>query len=160
MLAATKIRLWRDCKWVAPTFQLFYHTYQALNINNRTLITCDCLAYHNQIGKCKCFEKHPLYASELSTKMHEPTSGTSLNSQNTIEKTCAKCLSVIGRGYSHSCTQRARHKKLETLVQTDPMGAEQISSSVIANNVATPRGTVCLSQGKGGQLFPATPGNE
>ena len=60
------------------------------------------------MGKCKGFEKHPLSASELSTKTHEPTPGTSSNSKVTIEIRCTKCLSVIGQGHSHSCTQKTQ----------------------------------------------------
>jgi hypothetical protein len=137
---------------------LFNYFSILIKPNTRTSTTCACLIC--QTGKCKGFEKHPLGATESSIKTQEPTPGTSSNSQVTIEKRCTKCLSVIGRGYSHSCTQGTRHKNLQTLVQNDPLGAEQIASSVIANKVATPRGTVRLSQPNGRQLLPVTPGNK
>ena len=44
------------------------------------------------------------------------------------------------------------------LVQTDPLGAEQIASTAISNKEASPHGAVCLSQATGGKLYPVTPG--
>ncbi len=137
---------------------LFNYFFLLIKPNTRTSTTCACLIC--QIGKCKGFEKHPLGATESSIKTQEPTPGTSSNSQATIEKRCKKCLSIIGWGYSHSCTQGTRHKNLQIFVQNDPLGAEQIASTVIASEVATPWGTVWLSQPNGGELLPVTPGNK
>ena len=54
-----------------PLFNFFTTLIKPIT---RTSTTCVCLIC--QIGKCKGFEKHPLCASELSTKTHEPTPGT------------------------------------------------------------------------------------
>ena len=52
-----------------------------------------------------------------------------------------KCLSIIARGFSHNCTPGTRHLNLQTLVLSDPLGAEQIAAAVIAGKEASPSGT-------------------
>ncbi len=106
-------------------------------------------------------EKHPL---ESRTPTERSTSRAFLPTPKTdaqppqAEKRCSKCLSIVSRGHSHSCTPGTRHLNLKTLVLSDPLGAEQIAAAVIARKEASPRGTVRLSQGNGGKQLPVTPG--
>ncbi len=126
----------------------------------RTSGPCDCLIC--QIGKMKLNQKHPLAAKELTVSLNQGESskpGPLTNPRfQSSEKRCTKCLTVIARGFRHSCTIGTRHQNLQALVQSDPVGAEQIASAIISSKDASPGGTVRLSQARGGHLFPLTPG--
>ena len=69
----------------------------------------------------------------------------------------------VPRGICNTChillEPGTRHRNLQSLVQDDIKGAEQIAVSVIENKETSPHGTVRLSQGTGGKLFPVRPGN-
>jgi hypothetical protein len=127
----------------------------------RTSGPCDCLIC--QIAKLKLNQKHPLAPKEQTRNLDQGESskpGPSPNSRlKSSEKRCTQCLSILARGFRHSCTIGTRHQNLQALVQSDPVGAEQIASAIISSKDASPGGTVRLSQARGGQLFPLTPGN-
>ncbi|XP_065673024.1 uncharacterized protein LOC136090361 [Hydra vulgaris] len=126
----------------------------------RTSGPCDCLIC--QITKLKLNQKHPLAPKEQNRNLDQGESskpGPSPKSRlQSSEKRCAQCLSILARGFRHSCTIGTRHQNLQALVQSDPVGAEQIASAIISSKDASPGGTVRLSQARGGQLFPLTPG--
>jgi hypothetical protein len=127
----------------------------------RTSGPCDCLIC--QIAKLKLNQKHPLAPKEQNRNLDQGESskpGPSPKSRlQSSEKRCAQCLSILARGFRHSCTIGTRHQNLQALVQSDPVGAEQIASAIISSKDASPGGIVRLSQVRGGQLFPLTPGN-
>jgi hypothetical protein len=120
--------------------------------STRMSFVCDCLIC--KIGKLKLNETHPL----ASVKVKENPAQKSPAAGSPAEKRCTKCLSIIARGRTHICTIGTRHKNLQELVQNDPVGAEQLASSVISLKEASPGGTVRLSQITGGKLFPVMPG--
>ena len=128
----------------------------------RTSGSCDCLIC--QIGKLKLNQKHPLAPKEPTRNLDQGESSKPGPSPNprfqSSEKRCTQCLSIIGRGFRHSCTIGTRHQNLQALVQSDSVGAEQIASTIISSKDASPGGTVRLSQARGGHLFPLTPGKK
>lgn len=140
---------------------LFSFSSIVVKPQTRSSSSCECLIC--KIGKLKLNAAHPLQKPgpspiQLTHSIPGPSGATSQT--KTSEKRCSKCLSVIGRGLPHNCTPRIRHQNLKELVRDDPIGAEQIASSVIAKKEASPHGTVRLSQGLGGKLFPVTPGKK
>ena len=104
----------------------------------------DCLIC--SIAKLKGKEKHSL------CKVTAPTPKAPQQSVQTSEKCCTKCLSILGRG-PHYCTPATRHENLRTIGGADPIGAEQVTSSVLTSKEASPHGTVRLTQ-PSGKLLP------
>ena len=99
------------------------------------------------IAKLKGKEKHPLCKVTASaTKAPQQSAQTS-------EKCCTKCLSILGQGLPHFCTSGTRHENLRTMAGADPIGAEQVASSILASKEASPHGTVRLSQSRGKLLI-------
>jgi hypothetical protein len=81
----------------------------------RTSSSCDCLIC--QIGKLRPYEKHPLAPSDQTKNLHQGNSSQPGPSPNppSSEKRCTQCLSVIARGFRHSCTIGTRHQNLQAL---------------------------------------------
>ena len=132
------------------------YAFETIQIKPQTRLssTCDCLIC--KIGKARPYQEQPLSEPK---KRGRPATEKNLPQESPLaEKRCTKCLSVIQRGKEHKCTTGTRHQNLLDLVQTDPLGAEQIATAVISNKEASPHGTVRLSQGTGGKLYPVTPG--
>ena len=132
------------------------YAFETIQIKPQTRLssTCDCLIC--KIGKARPYQEQSLSEPK---KRGRPATEKNLPQESPLaEKRCTKCLSVIQRGKEHKCTTGTRHQNLLDLVQTDPLGAEQIATAVISNKEASPHGTVRLSQGTGGKLYPVTPG--
>ena len=121
--------------------------YQLERINVKTPTRgnpCECFICC--IGHLKLTEKYPLETTETEEKMSD--------------RRCSKCLLLIGRGLPHQCSTAQFKENLRSLPANDGKVAEQIASSTITNKEASPHGTIRLSQLKGGQTFPITPGNK
>jgi hypothetical protein len=54
------------------------------------------------------------------------------------QKTCPRCLSVVGPGKSHICTPSTLNKNIKTFVEEFPKGAEKIASAVIKSKEKSP----------------------
>ena len=115
---------------------------------SRTANRCECLIC--QISRLNLNQQHPIFVQSSSKQQTKEqtiaTPGTSSANQQppSAEKRCTQCLSVIARGHRHFCTPGTRHRNLQSLVQDDIKGAEQIGVSVIANREASPHGIVRL----------------
>jgi len=85
---------------------------------------------------------HPLLV-EKKKRGRPPTLTTSLEdsfhkSPPLPQKTCPRCLSVVGPGKSHICTKSTFNKNIKTLVEEFPKGAEKIASKVIKEKEKSP----------------------
>ena len=114
------------------------------NLKTQEFPKCECLICC--IGRLKLIEKHLPETTKTEEKMSD--------------RRCSKCLSLIGRGLPHQCSAAQFRENLRSLAENDGKVAEQIASSTITNNKASPHGTIQLSQSKGGQTFPITPSNK
>ncbi len=66
----------------------------------------------------------------LEESFHKP--------QPTPQKTCPRCLSVVGPGKPHICTASTLNKNMKTLVEEFPKGTEKIASAVIKRKEKSP----------------------
>ena len=105
---------------------------------------CDCLIC--QIGHLKSYEKHPL----------ETSSEHSQSSSN--QKRCSECLSILGKGISHNCSDFSFRENMRKLAMRDSLVSEQIAASVVTVKEASPHGTVKLAQSRGGRPLCLTKG--
>ena len=103
---------------------------------------CDCLLC--QIARSKLQDKHPLEKQNAGEK--EPS------------VRCHECLSPLGKGLPHQCSQLQFRQNLQSLAAKDSKAAEQIASQVIANKESSPRGTVKLAKAGGGPPLSIKPG--
>ena len=109
---------------------------------------CDCLIC--SVGKAKHNSPHPVMATQ------KPKAN-----QNSVERRCSQCFSIVGKGLSHSCSKSTLRKNLAEVVSKGSVADERVAASVIANKEASPHGTVLLSrpEGIGGHSIPVLPGN-
>ena len=77
---------------------------------------------------------------------------------STSEKHCPQCLSIIGRGKRHRCSDQTLSENVLMLAEKFPKAAEKLASSVIKEKIPSPGGTVRLSQ-LAGPSFPVVPGS-
>ena len=73
-----------------------------------------CYCVICQIGRSKLQEKHPL--EEQTTIEKEPSAR------------CSTCLSPLGKGLPHKCSQIKYRENLQSLAAKDAKAAEQIAS--------------------------------
>ena len=92
------------------------------------------------IGKLRGKEQHP------QNKVDDSSEKSIKPENQSVEKRCTKCLSLIDRGLPHNCTPGTRHENLKKIAQADGKGAELVASVVIASKDSSLNGTIRLTQ--------------
>ena len=121
--------------------KLFDFTSITLKPITRGSEICECLIC--RIAKLKLNEVHPLAHKEGASC----ETGKAVISPSTSEKLCGNCLSVIGRGLSHKCSQVTKLDNIKKILETDDKIKErgQASTSSSHQNVAASMPTSTLS---------------
>ena len=96
------------------------------------------------IGRLKLQEKHPLEEQTIIEK--EPS------------VSCSTCLSSLGKGLPHQCSQIKYRKNLQFLATKDAKAAEKIASRVISNKKLPPDEIIRLAKASGGPPLTIIPG--
>ena len=139
ILCRTTLRRKQEGKEVALSPLLDFKSIQVRPETRSTM--CYCLICY--IGHSKLQEKHPL------------------KEQTTIEKEpsvrCSTCLSPLGKGLLHQCSQIKDRENLQSLAAKDAKVAEQITSRVISNKELSQEGTIPLAKASGRPPLTITP---
>ncbi|XP_047129267.1 uncharacterized protein LOC124809287 [Hydra vulgaris] len=109
------------------------YDFETINVRRPASgLICDCIIC--QVGQLKLNESHPLEKVRKMTTSEEKA----VNKNSTSDHRCSKCLSVLGKGISHECTEAKFRENMRFLASNDSTVAQQIAASAIAGTDAYP----------------------